>query len=124
MLRGEEDVTIDSAKVLSGASKTVVTDDMIPENLRELPMDRLVVWIDPLDATRSYVNGNLSDVTCLIGVAMDGRPVLGIINHMFAENSPTYYGGPGIPVRKTINAFKDAGTIVSLPPVPRCSSLV
>ena len=45
-----------------------------------------MVWIDPLDGTKEFVNGNLSAVTVLIGLAIDGLPKLGVVHHPFRIN--------------------------------------
>ena len=41
--------------------------------------DNVVVWVDPLDGTLSYVNGELDAVTTLIGLSIGSEPVLGVI---------------------------------------------
>jgi 3'-phosphoadenosine 5'-phosphosulfate (PAPS) 3'-phosphatase len=39
----------------------------------------MVVWVDPLDGTLSYVNNEFDAVTTLIGLSIDKDPVLGVI---------------------------------------------
>jgi len=43
----------------------------------------LVIWLDPLDGTAEFIDGLLSHVTTLIGIAYKGRPIAGIINQPF-----------------------------------------
>jgi len=45
------------------------------------------VWIDPLDGTSDFVKGNLSAVTVLIGLAIDGIPKIGIVHNPFLNNN-------------------------------------
>jgi 3'-phosphoadenosine 5'-phosphosulfate (PAPS) 3'-phosphatase len=67
---GEENVEI------SDAEKAPATDlidlSKVPENLREVPIEDICVYIDPLDATKEYTLGNLEAVMTLIGIAVRG----------------------------------------------------
>lgn len=45
-----------------------------------------MVWIDPLDGTKEYTTGNLSAVTVLIGLAIDGLPKIGVVHNPFIIN--------------------------------------
>ena len=60
--------------------------DDILEEFDEIDCDRAVVWIDPLDGTKEFVNGNLPAVTVLIGVAIDGVPKIGVVHHPYMSN--------------------------------------
>jgi fructose-1,6-bisphosphatase/inositol monophosphatase family enzyme len=77
--------------------------------MRQLPIDRLVIWVDPLDGTNNYVVGDVIGVTALIGIALDGKPVYGVIHHPFVPERPTYYGGPGMTLHRTVDAFSSQG---------------
>lgn len=39
-----------------------------------------IVWIDPLDGTRDFAKGNMRVVTTIIGLAVKGRAVAGIVH--------------------------------------------
>ena len=41
------------------------------------------IWIDPLDGTQAFVNGNVNFVTSIIGVSFNGVPRFGIIHKPF-----------------------------------------
>ena len=44
------------------------------------------VWIDPLDGTNEFTRGNVSAVTILVGLAIDGIPKLGVVHYPFESN--------------------------------------
>eukprot|EP00238_Polyblepharides_amylifera_P002998 CAMPEP_0196589890 /NCGR_PEP_ID=MMETSP1081-20130531/64940_1 /TAXON_ID=36882 /ORGANISM="Pyramimonas amylifera, Strain CCMP720" /LENGTH=204 /DNA_ID=CAMNT_0041912821 /DNA_START=242 /DNA_END=852 /DNA_ORIENTATION=- len=74
---------------LSGPSAGEVMGACWPEHLRDVEASRVVVYIDPLDGTGEFVAGNLSAVTNLFGVAVDGVPVAGVINQPWAPGHLT-----------------------------------
>jgi 3'-phosphoadenosine 5'-phosphosulfate (PAPS) 3'-phosphatase len=44
-----------------------------------LDIEHACLWIDPIDCTRGFINGNIEDVTVLIGLSYNNKPQLGII---------------------------------------------
>lgn len=46
---------------------------------RLIPIKNACLWIDPIDCTRGFINGNYEDVTVLIGLSADRKPSAGII---------------------------------------------
>jgi len=70
---------------------------VIPQDLdEEIPLDELVIFVDPVDGTREFVEGRLRNVACLIGIARGSRPIAGIISVPFpagdvATPAATYY---------------------------------
>lgn len=48
---------------------------------------RITVWVDPLDGTSEYTQGFLDHVTVLIGIAVDGHAVAGVICQPFGKFS-------------------------------------
>eukprot|EP01135_Chromosphaera_perkinsii_P001667 Nk52_evm44s208 gene=Nk52_evmTU44s208 len=57
--------------------------DPLPENLSQLRMEEVTVWVDPLDATREFTEGQYDHVTVLLGIAYAGAPVAGIMYQPF-----------------------------------------
>jgi len=47
---------------------------------------QITVWLDPLDGTAEFIDGLLSHVTTLVGIAYEGKALAGIINQPFYKN--------------------------------------
>lgn len=41
--------------------------------------DEIIIFIDPMDGTREFVEGRIQNVQCLIGVTLNGMPVAGAV---------------------------------------------
>ena len=50
-----------------------------------IPLEEIVIFVDPVDGTREFVEGRLQNVACLIGIARNSRPIAGIIGVPFPE---------------------------------------
>ena len=55
-----------------------------------------VVWVDPLDGTKDFVNGRLQSVTVLIGLCIDEHSRFGIVHNPFGKDDgktgQTFFG--------------------------------
>lgn len=45
----------------------------------QFPFEDCAVWIDPVDGTNEFVAGKLDEVTCMIALAVNGIPKIGLI---------------------------------------------
>jgi 3'-phosphoadenosine 5'-phosphosulfate (PAPS) 3'-phosphatase len=66
------------------------------EPFRSFDTKDAVVWIDPLDGTKEFVRGNLTSVTVLIGLSLNGYSRFGIVHqpysHANSNHGVTYFG--------------------------------
>jgi len=111
------------------------TDHEECEEEETVPLSDYVLYVDPLDGTREFVEGRVENVACLIGIASnDGRAVAGAVGVPFPKNGDdgaaakeacTYYAmlsdsGPstfgvyppttGNEIEDTDNSGNDCGT--------------
>ncbi|XP_075556368.1 3'(2'),5'-bisphosphate nucleotidase 1 isoform X2 [Dermacentor variabilis] len=61
----------------------------LPDELKNVKEEDLVVWVDPLDGTKEYTQGFLDHVTILVGIAVQGKAVGGVIHQPYYN-----YQGP------------------------------
>ncbi|CAG9467879.1 unnamed protein product [Pedinophyceae sp. YPF-701] len=112
---GEEMVEADSGSGVAEGSKEALEDALgsaaaraardavlasgwwgcVPASVRDAAVEDLTVWVDPLDGTKSFVEGSPENVTVLIGTAIKGVPALGVIHQPFANPPRTYCALPG-----------------------------
>lgn len=60
-------------------------DEICSEAFESFNTKDAVVWIDPLDGTQDFVNGNLTAVTVLIGLAINGKSRIGIVHKPWSD---------------------------------------
>jgi len=67
----------------------------LPEELKgDLDLSDVTVWVDPLDGTKEMLLEALENVTTLIGIALKGRPIFGVIHQPFGGKfGKTFAGG-------------------------------
>ncbi|EED91077.1 predicted protein [Thalassiosira pseudonana CCMP1335] len=69
-----------------------VTDDLFgaPTHYRttqQTASDDLIVFIDPLDGTREYIENRIHNVQCLIGITCNGIPIAGAVGLPFGTGA-------------------------------------
>ena len=57
--------------------------DLVKEKDMKVKSSDIVVYIDPLDGTHEYVEGRVEHVQTLIGIAVNGTPVAGVVGLPF-----------------------------------------
>lgn len=91
---GEEEV--DNRSVPQDWIEAGFSDDVLkcasklPDELKNVKDEDVCVWVDPLDGTSEYTQGLLDHVTVLIGVAVKGHAVAGVIYQPYFN----YKAGP------------------------------
>ena len=64
----------------------------ISETPLDIPLNQATVFVDPLDATSSFVKGEPENVTCLIGIAINNVSKIGVVHKPYAKNSDSTTG--------------------------------
>lgn len=100
----------DQLLIVTGDSEEVLKETCPPEFV-DLQEKDVVVWVDPLDGTQEYTDGFVNHVTVLIGIAVRGEPVAGVIHRPFFKSPEgvdgrTYWalkglGSRGVKARST-----------------------
>ena len=86
---GEEDV-IEVEKdwtIKDEPGEEVLNRYDIPTDLEKLVFSDVVVFIDPVDGTREFVEGRLDACQNLIGISYRGRAVAGVVGLPFTRYS-------------------------------------
>jgi 3'-phosphoadenosine 5'-phosphosulfate (PAPS) 3'-phosphatase len=77
---GQEETTNDTTE-----TETVRSDLQVLEEC-EVSVDRVVVFIDPLDGTKSFAKGDYAPVSILIAIILDSIPCFGVICKPFGHD--------------------------------------
>lgn len=124
-LVGEEgDIPISPADLVA-PKLSLVEAGRFPEQLRRVELERVTVYIDPLDGTKEFTLGHTEGVTLLIGFTIDDRAVAGVIGQPFTGN--VVWGAVGVGVegvqQHTVRNYHDEDPASSMldtatPPAP------
>ncbi|CAH8504712.1 unnamed protein product [Dicrocoelium dendriticum] len=118
---GEEGDLEDDGQSISLDLDEEVLHKKCPPTLFSTPSSEIVVWVDPLDGTKEFTEGLVEHVTVLIGIAVSGRPVAGVIAQPFYSTGEAH---PPIPSETKSRVFWSLdglgvfGITPNLPPGP------
>lgn len=76
-----EDDSLDSHPFIASRCLDLLASD--PKAKFEYELDSIVVFIDPLDGTHEFVEGRVKHVQTLIGIAINGYPLAGVVGLPF-----------------------------------------
>ena len=107
---------VETSKPRGGLWQVPETDnaplDWPPHLLEPVDASRVTVYVDPLDGTNEFAAGARECVTCLMGVAVDGSPVVGIIGQPFFEGHEEPGADPDRPREAVKKNENSAGRVV------------
>jgi fructose-1,6-bisphosphatase/inositol monophosphatase family enzyme len=52
----------------------------------EINEQDLTFWVDPLDGSSGLAEGHTEHLTCIMGVSIKDRPLLGVVHKPFSSN--------------------------------------
>ncbi|CAD8186097.1 unnamed protein product [Paramecium pentaurelia] len=94
---GEESTVYDQPIDLPDTYNNLYTEDIFnktPNNLKvrtQYEIEDLCVWVDPLDGTLDFVQGDYDCVTTLIGLSYKKQALMGIISQPFVKIADKQY---------------------------------
>eukprot|EP00092_Neocalanus_flemingeri_P084183 GFUD01105715.1.p1 GENE.GFUD01105715.1~~GFUD01105715.1.p1 ORF type:complete len:316 (+),score=106.80 GFUD01105715.1:115-1062(+) len=103
---GEQDLTGVPAEWIVSVADPEAAKVTCPDMYKDVAMEDLTVWVDPLDGTKEYTQGLLDHVTVLIGIAVGKKSVAGVIHQPYWNYKSTE---PNAPIGRTFYGLIGAG---------------
>ncbi|CAH8440690.1 unnamed protein product [Schistosoma turkestanicum] len=89
-----EEGDLDPGNVLQSTELNLaVLECQCPPELKDLSLEEIVVWVDPLDGTKEFTEGLVEFVTVLIGISVGGKAVGGVVAQPFYKPNLTMTAG-------------------------------
>ncbi|XP_072267272.1 Golgi-resident adenosine 3',5'-bisphosphate 3'-phosphatase [Pyxicephalus adspersus] len=113
-------VQVNTEEHLDEADKeSIFWDRKIPDEIKEkiqnpklVPSESITVWIDPLDATHEYTENLVNYVTTMVCVAVNGKPVIGVIHKPFTQYTAWAMVDGGSNVKRRASYDEKSPTII------------
>jgi len=99
-------------EIIVGGLREAFPDDAVlsEEAPGDLPPRGRCWVVDPLDGTRDFMDG-IEDFVVMVGLCVDGRPVLGAVHH--PPTDALYRGGAGMNLER-LDGDADAGVTLAM----------
>lgn len=101
----EDDEKTSSSSTATRSNVTPLRTDILEDDIgetEELDPSRVIIFVDPLDGTREFVEGRLENCQVLVGVSIDGEAVAGAVGipfpagHNLTTGATIVYGLDGL----------------------------
>ena len=84
---GNEDAAVVDVSSIEPLNCDIVSFASVDEKDDIVLMENCCIIVDPVDGTREYCEGRLHHVQCLIGIAVNGRAIAGVIGLPFPSGA-------------------------------------
>ncbi|OWA54815.1 putative inositol monophosphatase 3 [Hypsibius exemplaris] len=97
-------VELDAANQVAPSCPPLAFRALVPAD-EVVSVRDVTVWIDPLDGTQEFTDGQYDYVTTMVGIAVKGKPVAGVIHLPFSAGE-TYWAWNGHGISPSLRSLK------------------